>query len=144
MTTMTTTTAMMKNVPRALQATYSQASSSRSIFQSYTALRGSTISASRSRSVGIVASLKPIPTFTSRGYTTTSTRGQASSSSTYQPMSDEIPSISPEDTFDIIIIGGGNAGLALACGLREYPSPPAMLSALSHGKKGSNLDDREL
>lgn len=30
-----------------------------------------------------------------------------------------IPSISPQDTYDIVIIGAGNAGLALAASLRE-------------------------
>ena len=32
-----------------------------------------------------------------------------------------IPEIPHEDTFNIIIIGGGNAGLALACSLRVSP-----------------------
>ena len=31
-----------------------------------------------------------------------------------------IPDISPEDTYDIVIIGGGNAGLALACALCTF------------------------
>lgn len=30
-----------------------------------------------------------------------------------------IPDISMKDTYDIVIIGGGNAGLALACALRK-------------------------
>lgn len=36
--------------------------------------------------------------------------------------SSSIPDISPEDTYDIVIIGGANAGLALACALRKSSS----------------------
>jgi len=39
----------------------------------------------------------------------------------------QIPDISPQNTYDIVIIGGGNAGLALACALRELPSTPLKL-----------------
>ena len=39
----------------------------------------------------------------------------------HPPNVSTIPSISPENTFDIVIIGGGNAGLALTCALCELP-----------------------
>jgi ubiquinone biosynthesis monooxygenase Coq6 len=37
-----------------------------------------------------------------------------------EPIRASIPPISAEDTFDIVIIGGANAGLALACALCRY------------------------
>jgi ubiquinone biosynthesis monooxygenase Coq6 len=42
--------------------------------------------------------------------------------STHPPAAptDAIPEISQSDSFDIVIIGGGNAGLALACALCQW------------------------
>lgn len=51
-----------------------------------------------------------------RSYATHTTPSSAESSSS-------IPIISAEDTYDIVIIGGANAGLALACALRKSSSP---------------------
>jgi ubiquinone biosynthesis monooxygenase Coq6 len=39
--------------------------------------------------------------------------------STAPPPASVIPEISVRDSYDIVIIGGGNAGLALACALRK-------------------------
>ena len=47
-------------------------------------------------------------------------------------MESEIPSIAPEDSYDIVIIGGANAGLALACALCKWTAnSSAMVSQQS-------------
>ncbi len=57
------------------------------------------------------------PAISSRTFATHTSPKPSSSAST----SSSIPDIPPQDTFDIIIIGGGNAGLALTCALRTSP-----------------------
>jgi hypothetical protein len=54
------------------------------------------------------------PTAADRTYATTAP-GPSSSGAA-------LPAIPAEDTFDIVIIGGANAGLALACALRTSPA----------------------
>jgi hypothetical protein len=61
----------------------------------------------RTHLIGKYPSLSPS---LSRYYTTSNVDGSAEGA---------IPEIAQEDSYDIVIIGGGNAGLALACALRE-------------------------
>ncbi|WWD19612.1 ubiquinone biosynthesis monooxygenase COQ6 [Kwoniella shandongensis] len=49
-------------------------------------------------------------------------RGHATSSSTPIEEVEPIPAISEENTYDVVIIGGANAGLAFACALLSQPT----------------------
>ena len=46
--------------------------------------------------------------------------GPSRSHSTAAPPLSVIPEIPKGDSYDIVVIGGGNAGLALACALRKW------------------------
>ncbi|WWC71990.1 ubiquinone biosynthesis monooxygenase COQ6 [Kwoniella pini CBS 10737] len=77
------------------------------------------------------------PTILKNGYGSIRYHGHSTSPAGAEPI-DPIPDIGIENTYDIVIIGGANAGLALACALLAQPTISTTTKILL--LEGSSLD----
>ncbi|WRT70252.1 ubiquinone biosynthesis monooxygenase COQ6 [Kwoniella shivajii] len=97
------------------------------------------------RSRNAIASAIPLaststysPTSTYKGIGSRRNYSSSSSSTSIENEVEAIPDISEDDTYDIVIIGGANAGLAFACALLAQPTIASTCKILL--LEGSSLD----